>query len=145
MLSTIHRMSSSHVIHAPVELYKECFHNHPCTIWARQTSENYCWLADHTLELSREYTFRYSRIHKSHDMCKWFSLNIPWNVPFGARTEFAQAMPDKYKDQSSIVAYRRYYVNEKMKFAKWKYSEKPEWIDDENLKVNDVPMQVLQS
>jgi len=54
-------------------------------------------------------------------------------------------MPDKYKDQSSIVAYRRYYVNEKMKFAKWKYSEKPEWIDDENLKVNDVPMQVLQS
>jgi hypothetical protein len=146
MLSTIHRMSSSHVVYAPVELYKSCFENHPCTIWARKTTENYYWLANHTLELSREYSYRYSgKIHKSHDMCVWFSQHVPCRVPYGELTQFAQAMPDKYKDQSSVIAYRKYYVNEKMRFAKWKYSEKPEWIDDENLKVNDVPMQVLQS
>lgn len=78
-------------------------------------------------------------------MCVWFSQHVPFCVPYGELTQFAQAMPDKYKDQSSVIAYRKYYVNEKMRFAKWKYSEKPEWIDDENLKVNDVPMQVLQS
>ncbi len=41
MLSTVHRMHSSHVIYAPVELYKESFRNHPCTIWARESTENY--------------------------------------------------------------------------------------------------------
>ena len=67
MLSTIHRIGGSHVIYAPVNLYKASFQNHPCTIWARESSENYMWLADHTRALSFEYTHRYGKIHAAHD------------------------------------------------------------------------------
>ena len=142
MLSTIHRMGSSHVIYAPVELYKASFQNHPCTIWARKTSENYLWLANHTLALSREYSLRYpGKIHKAHDMCIWFTKVIPHNVPIGELTEFAQAMPDKYKNSDPVQAYRNYYIGEKSGFAKWK-TQPPEWFMEG---INNVSMQVLSA
>jgi hypothetical protein len=36
-------------------------------------------------------------------------------------------MPDEYKCDSSIEAYRNYYLGEKMSFAQWNYSPTPEW------------------
>jgi hypothetical protein len=128
MLSTIHRMAGSHVFHAPVELYKQSFVNHPCTIWARETTDNYQWLATHTYELSCEYTHRYHKIHKAHNMTKWFTHFIPTNIiPGGSLTPFAQAMPDMYKNSNSVQAYRDYYIHEKSRFAKWKFTNPPEW------------------
>ena len=42
-------------------------------------------------------------------------------------TPLAQAMPDEYKHQDPIVAYRRYVINEKH-YAKWdKGRLKPKW------------------
>jgi len=138
MLSTIHRLSSSHVIYAPVELYKQSFVNHPCTIWARESEQNYNWLASHTYALSNEYTHRYNRTHKAHGMTLWFMLHMPHTIKKFELTPFAQAMPDKYKCEDGVQAYRNYYIHEKSKFAKWKYSSPPEWY------INNVHMQVLQ-
>lgn len=140
MLSTIHRLGASHIVHAPVELYKQSFANHPCTIWARETIENYFWLAYHTNELSVEYTERYNREHKAHQMTKWFLKVPPMKIPYGDLTPFAQAMPDKYKNSDSVQAYRDYYIHEKSRFAKWKFTEPPEWYTQG---VNNVQMQVL--
>jgi hypothetical protein len=142
MLSTVHRLSTSHIFYAPVELYKQSFVNHPCTIWTRQTTSNYMWLAQHTHELSNEYTRRYGRIHKAHDMTRWFITFKPSisQVPIGHLTPFAQAMPDKYKNSDAVQAYRDYYIHEKSRFAKWKFTEPPEWYTQG---VNNVQMQVL--
>ena len=42
-------------------------------------------------------------------------------------TPLAQAMPDEYKDDNPIVAYRNYVIHEKH-YAQWnKNREKPEW------------------
>lgn len=142
MLSTIHRMASSHVLHAPVELYKQSFMNHPCTIWARESVDNYKWLTYHTHELSNEYTHRYGKVHKAHDMTKWFIFNIPYIIKKQQLTPFAQAMPDKYKNKCAIQAYRDYYIHEKARFAKWKFTEPPQWFTES---VTNVSMQVLQS
>jgi hypothetical protein len=128
MLSTVHRLSASHIVYAPVELYKQSFVNHPCTIWARQTTSNYMWLAQHTHELSNEYTRRYGRIHKAHDMTRWFITFKPSQVPIGYLTPFAQAMPEQYKVQGDgVTAYRNYYIGAKSKIAKWKYTNPPDW------------------
>jgi len=128
MLSTNHRLSASHIVYAPVELYKQSFENHPCTIWARQTTSNYMWLAQHTHELSNEYTRRYGKIHKAHDMTLWFMTFIPSKVPNGYLTPFAQAMPDEFKvPGDGIAAYRNYYIGAKSKIAKWKYTNPPDW------------------
>jgi len=142
MLSTIHRMNSSHVIHAPVELYKKSFENHPCTIWARNSVDNYMWLAEHTHELSLEYTRRYGRTHKAHGMTVWFLGHIPHGINRMSLTPFAQAMPDQYKDVDAVQAYRNYYIHEKARFAKWKHTEPPDWFVEG---VSNVSMQVLSA
>jgi len=142
MLSTIHRMASSHVVYAPIELYKASFHNHPCTIWARESVENYMWLAEHTHGLSNEYTFRYGKIHKAHDMTIWFRKIVPHFIGKVNLTPFAQAMPDTYKCSDSVQAYRNYYLGAKSRFAKWKYTNAPEWYVEG---LANVSMPVLQS
>ena len=46
-------------------------------------------------------------------------------------TEFAQAMPEKYKVSGDPVsAYRGFYVGEKLRFAKWTRRIRPAWIED---------------
>lgn len=128
MLSTNHRLSGSHLKSYAPSLYKESFRNHPCTIWARASTANYFWLADHTHELSLEYTRRYGKIHKSHDLTEWFVGFMPLNSVSGSLTPFAQAMPDEYKVPGNAVeAYRRYYIGAKSKFAKWKFTKIPDW------------------
>jgi hypothetical protein len=45
-------------------------------------------------------------------------------------TNFAQAMPDKYKVKDNAVqAYRNYYNGEKGYFAKWPDGKTPDWWD----------------
>lgn len=129
MLSTNHRMSGSHVVYtSPVGFYKQSFQNHPCTIWARENKENYMWLADHTHELSLEYTHRYNKIHKAHDMTVWFTKYYPLRIPDGELTPFAQAMPEEFKVPGDAVsAYRKYYIGAKSRFAKWKFTKTPDW------------------
>jgi hypothetical protein len=50
------------------------------------------------------------------------------NLPKGKLTNFVQAMPEQYKNENAVVAYREYYLNEKARFAKWAYSETPDWF-----------------
>lgn len=58
--------------------------------------------------------------------------NPPKNITKGKMTPFAQAMPDQYRDFDAVIAYRKYYINEKKRFAKWKTGEIPEWFTEEN-------------
>ena len=99
------------------------------------------WLAEHTHELSLEYTRRYNKIHSAHAMTEWFRFHFPLQIPIGELTEFAQAMPDKYKNSNPVQAYRNYYIGEKAGFAKWK-TQPPEWFMEG---INNVSMQVLSA
>ena len=128
MLSTNHRLSGSNTVYTiTFDLYKQAFANHPCTVWARQTKENYMWLSYHTLELCHESTRRYGKVHSCENMATWFSMYYPLKTPEGGLTPFAQAMPDKYKSENAVNSYRSYYLGEKSMFAKWKQQNVPEW------------------
>ena len=129
MLSTVHHLGGCN----ETFLYKKSFMNHPCTVWSRASSHNYLWLAQHTHELSNEYTYRYGKTHKAHDLTQWFVSNIPrYIITNGeARTPFAQAMPDQYKvADDAVSAYRNYYLGEKKRFAKWSKRNIPEWYSE---------------
>jgi hypothetical protein len=102
--------------------------NHPCTIWARETRANYLWLWKHAYSLCKEYTARYGKIHAMESMLMDGLFNPPSNIKKGKLTPFAQAMPEQYKDSNAVIAYRKYYINEKARFAKWKNSSGPEWF-----------------
>ena len=128
MLCTAHRILDGDEYADKVGLYKTAYKNHPCTIWARQTSENYLWLYHHFISLCDEYKYRYGKEHLSYTKLKEALKTLPKNIEIKAvKTKLAQAMPDKYKNDNPIVAYRNYCINEKH-YAKWeKGRAKPDW------------------
>ena len=108
--------------------YKPAYINHPCTRWAGDAAENYQWLLTLGKWLSREYTLRYGKVHKCNavlDECRDTPPGMP-RTQNGWVTPFAQAMPDHYKNEDPVAAYRAYYLGEKARFAKWK-TKTPEW------------------
>jgi hypothetical protein len=143
MLSTTHLLANNYehsILLYPKNFnhYKLCFKNHPCTVWARQSSANYLWLAEHAIALTDEYNFRYDKNHKCKLMVDWYFRYVPDYIPLGELTPFAQAMPDKYKCDDAVTAYRNYYIGEKSRFAKWKMGNIPEWYTNALAKVNQI-------
>jgi Pyrimidine dimer DNA glycosylase len=106
--------------------------NHPCTIWVRETRDNYVWLWKHAYALCKEYTRRYNKVHVMEKMLLNHLYNFPKNIMKNKMTNFAQAMPDQYKNKNAVIAYREYYLNEKAGFAKWKATEIPVWFEKKN-------------
>jgi uncharacterized FlgJ-related protein len=83
-------------------------------------------LYTHFLALGSEYKFRYGREHASITKLKEPLKKIP-NIIKKKMTPLAQAMPEEYKDEDPIVAYRNYCINEKH-YAKWERGRsKPTW------------------
>jgi hypothetical protein len=107
--------------------YKRTHYYHPCSIWVRESMDNYIWLVTHGEELSKEFEFRYLHEHKSHKVIIWCKNKIP-EIPKRGLTSFAQAVPDMYKREDPIEAYRNYYINEKRSIARWvRGRNPPEW------------------
>jgi hypothetical protein len=107
-------------------MYKPTHKNHPCTKWASETYANYSWLYQHFDALCSEYTNRYGKVHKSSGL---LATLHPSNFPGTGfvQTPFAQAMPDEYRSEDPVRAYRAYYLAEK-RFAEWNRSTpQPSW------------------
>lgn len=107
-------------------LYKITHLNHPCSKWVRESRENFLWLCEMTEELFQEYTRRYGKHHKSYAVFQK-CVEHAHTIPSNGLTPFAQAMPDQYKHQSAVEAYRTYYLNDKRDISKWKNGNTPEW------------------
>lgn len=108
--------------------WKRTHYNHPCTVWARSSTENYMWLAAHGLALCEEYTRRYGRRHRSEDVLLWCAENVPQSIPLGPLTPFAIAIKDTtYHRGDAVSSYRAYYIGEKSRFARWRYCDPPTW------------------
>tara|TARA_R110002167_G_scaffold221742_1_gene426688 strand:+ start:183 stop:695 length:513 start_codon:yes stop_codon:yes gene_type:complete len=118
MLSTAHRVLDGDERANTLGLYKTAMKNHPCTIWVRETSDNYMWLYEHFYALCEEYETRYGRQHLSFTKLNKKLSKLPLNIPIDHKTVMPQAMPDQYKCQDTIKAYRDYVVNEKH-YAQW--------------------------
>ena len=114
--------------------YKLSHKNHPCSIWARECLENYIWLCDLTMELCKEYTYRYGKTHKSQEILEWCMTNIPNLNEKGQITPFALAMPDEYKVECPVESYRNYYMGAKDNLASWKNREKPFWFEKKRIR-----------
>jgi hypothetical protein len=114
------------------DICKATMINHPCTIWTRESKSNYIWLWNHAYALCKEYTLRYGKIHSMQKMLEGPLRNCPNNINNATRTTFVQAMPDQYKNENAVIAYRQYYLGEKVRFAKWKIGNIPIWFATQN-------------
>jgi len=127
MLCTAHRACPSGV-EFPEKFYKQAHLNHPSTKWVRETTENYEWMCLHALALCEEYTHRYGKIHASQQVIEWCADNIP-DIPAAAMTKMPQCMPDEFKEECSVSAYRHFYNVDKRRSFKcvWTDREEPHW------------------
>lgn len=132
MLSTAHRELDTYpsAIAHDSPIYLSTHKHHPCNKWLRQSTANYQWLYEHFKALCDEYSYRYYKLHMS-----WFKLSEvlktpPAAMPVSGLTPFAQAMPDEYKCDDPVVAYRRFYVADKRDFLDYRKRRRPAWLVD---------------
>lgn len=108
--------------------YKSTHINHPCVIWLEQSYDNFIWLRKLTKALNQEYKYRYKKDvdHKSMQVLAQIEIHKYQRIGL---TPFAQAMPDEYKVlDDAVSAYRRFYIEDKLKFAKWTRRKPPKWL-----------------
>jgi hypothetical protein len=112
-------------------LYKASHINHPSGVWCRSSSENYKWLFELFRNLCGEFTMRYHKIHKTQELTD-ILIKAPMNIPDHNFYEPPPAMPEYCKiSNNSIASYRKYYIEEKNRFATWK-SQIPDWYLEKN-------------
>ena len=132
-LKAFHKAIKSH-------LMKPAMLNHPSTIWARESLDNFNWLLAHGKALCEEYSFRYSKRHGSEirikDVHEYKELLREHPYPMQELTPVTIAMDDSYRIQNDdlegwdfvIESYRHYYLEGKWEFAQWKKDRRPDWF-----------------
>ena len=108
-------------------MYKLTHKNHPCCIWARESLSNYIWLCKLAIELCKEYTYRYGKVHKCEEYIVELMDNLP-KIEDKGFTNPARAMPDGYKEDDVVISYRNYYFYDKKRIHSWKKRGSPEWL-----------------
>lgn len=106
------------------DIYKSVNINHPCSKWARESLANWKWLRFFTLELGKEYKYRYGRDHASVKIAE--QLTEP-NIADIGLTEFAKCVPNELKGLSVIEAYRQYFINYKQHLKVYTNRNTPDW------------------
>ncbi len=101
--------------------YKRTHYNHPCSKWVRESASNWDWLNSLTWSMSWEYFDRFSKRHKSGIVREHISgWNAYAHLPCIGLTPFAQCMPDEFKCDDAVKAYRQYYAAKLRDFRKRK-------------------------
>ena len=106
-------------------IYKKTHENHPCAVWVRESFSNFALLRKLTILLCEEYTYRYGRRHKCHDI----ALNLPDPcIDDVGVTPLPLSMPNGLRSDDPIQSYRLFYSMSKRHLFKWKKRTKPKWI-----------------
>jgi hypothetical protein len=114
--------------HLPIYLkgYSPTHYNHPCAVWIREQSLHYVWTQKLAKNLCIEYTKRYHKTHKTESIIN-IMASVPKNIGDTGWASPPQCMPVDCRGNDPVDAYRKYYINEKSRFAKWKYTDPPKW------------------
>jgi hypothetical protein len=114
------------------------YFNHQCSIWARETTDNFMWLVEHTLQMFNERKFRWpdSKDHFTYSFIKWCGENSHNTIiDKSGLTEFAVAINDSCNcrqqnnnfDSLPVIDQYREYIRKDKPFATWTGRNKPSW------------------
>lgn len=100
--------------------YKPTHKNHPSVLWA---AKHVGWTLEHQKALLAEYTYRYGKVHKCAEIS--FTPDLSKDEPF---VPPPMCMPEEFRQENVIEAYRAYYRGGKAHIAKWNRGrEPPSW------------------
>ncbi|NBO22875.1 hypothetical protein EBU94_06025 [bacterium] len=119
--------------------FSKTHYKHPCSIWMRESLENFLYACQLGMELYKEYQFRYNQPEK-HLRARQifeFALQTPPKLPKLGLTPFAQAMDEQYiKFSCPIQNYREYYREGKKHLHSWKNRAIPPFLSVNNVLTN---------
>lgn len=108
--------------------YKSTHVIHPCTIWVGQSYDNFLWLKKLALALNAEYRYRFEKT-TDHASVRVIEEIATRRFESRGLLPFAQAMPEEYRvPGDAVAAYRRFYIAEKLAFARWTRRRRPRWL-----------------
>ena len=133
LLSTAHRVLDGD--DAPDEVYQQ-----PTRITPVQSGPGIISSTKQPYELwanlCEEFAVRYGKEHLTYTKLANHVKHPPKNIPVihcsgciltGPATDPPQCMPDEYKDDDTVQAYRKFYLGAKSGFAAWAHSPAPSW------------------
>lgn len=112
-------------------IYKSTHVNHPCNIWVRSNLLHFEYTNQLLIELCKEYTHRYKKIHlvERKNLPTIFTACHPINIAIKEWESPPLAMPDECKiGNDPVLSYQEFYRKEKAYFAKWTKREIPKWF-----------------
>lgn len=112
--------------------YRMSFQNHPSTIWARESSDNFASLAYLAQSLRDEFCRRYDKdSHGCDDVIKHMNdlINVDkfiMQFEHHEPTELPLCMPDEYKSDDVVASYRNFFANKPN--LRYFTGQVPEWV-----------------
>mgnify|MGYP004364272835 FL=1 len=86
--------------------------------------------------LLTQYTVRYEKKHRTHYVFEWLREHYPPGIADGYLTNHPVCMKDEYKvydsygNVSAVDSYKKYYILDKSRFAKWEpHATTPKWYE----------------
>lgn len=106
----------------------------PCIVWAYSSIENYMWLYGLFKALLHEAEFRFGSTPNLMKLLEYdhYLSKAPVNLTNSGFTEPPVSIPTRYKvslngELDCVASYRRYYIGEKYRIAKWTGRSIPSW------------------
>ena len=130
ILETAQLLSTAHWLTGSEGPYRATHKNHPSSVWVRESHMHYRFLYDLFIALCDEYTYRYGKQHASDRQLRVPLAKTPDNIPQVTWNPPPQCMPEEYKMTSSVLAYRKYYIQDKGSFSTWKNRPQPYWFKE---------------
>ena len=128
IMSTVARHAGASEAWA-AQMYRATHQGHPCVGWAKR-AKNFEWLLELAHWTGKEYTYRYGKEHRSSELVpmfrEWYACEGAL-LEAGEMTPHAQAMPDEYKDEDPVRAYRAYYLFGKEGIVAWTKTRQAPW------------------
>lgn len=131
ILETAQLLYTAHWEHGttmPENAYRKTHPNHPSAKWVRESETNYHWLCRLGLFLCDEYTFRYGKHHKTEDHLVWLCMHVPAGLADVGWTPPKLAMPDEFKHEDPVTAYRMYYAGAKKHLLQYTRRPSPHFL-----------------
>ena len=112
-------------------LYKPVHQKHPCNLWAMETRANFEFAFTLYMEMLTEYDFRYKKVHGASKHFYSILTGIKY-IPQGNLTKHPQCFSgmDELKTDEfyPVKAYRAFYIADKARFARYRYTQQPTWM-----------------
>ena len=109
--------------------YRSFNPKHPSCLWAAESAANFMNLALHCEAMICEYGERFGKTHKcAVALEKCIALFDAENFPSVQCTPLRLAMPDEFKDDNPVIAYRKFYASKPR--LRYPIDKIPSWVYD---------------